>query len=74
MKMVIDYLNFTFHIEVKAKSNNKILNFIVQFYENPKWHSAFTDSIFHPNLTFDVYLCLMKCAGSSTFKQIWYFF
>ena len=31
MKMVFEYLNFIFHIEVKAKSNYKILNFTFQF-------------------------------------------
>ena len=28
MKMVVKYLNFVFHIEVKTKSNYKILNFV----------------------------------------------
>ena len=31
MKMVVKYLNFVFHIEVKSKSNYKILNFVFQF-------------------------------------------
>ena len=30
MKMVVKYLNFVFHIEVKIKSNYKILNFVFQ--------------------------------------------
>ena len=29
--MVINYLNFVFLIEVKAKSNYRILNFVFQF-------------------------------------------
>ena len=32
--MVVKYLNFVFHIEVKTKSNYKILNFVFQFIKN----------------------------------------
>ena len=28
MKIVFNYLNFVFHIEVKTKSNDKTLNFV----------------------------------------------
>ena len=31
MKIVVSYLNFVFFIEVKAKSNYRILNFVFQF-------------------------------------------
>ena len=44
MKMVAKYLNFVFHIEVKTKSNYKILNFVFQFIKNLKWHFRYTDS------------------------------
>ena len=44
MKMVVKYLNFVFHIEVKTKSNYKILNFVFQFIKNTKWHFGYTDS------------------------------
>ena len=36
MKIVVNYLNFVFNIEVKAKSKYKILNFVFQFIENTK--------------------------------------
>ena len=39
------YLNFVFHIEVKTKSNYKILNFVFQFIKNMKWHFGYTDSL-----------------------------
>ena len=75
MKIVINYFNFNFYIESNYKKYaHKILNFILQFIKNMKWHFGFTDSICHPDLTFNVYLYLMVCVGSSTFKQIWYFF
>ena len=36
MKIVVHYLNFDFHIEVKSKSKNKILNFVFQFTKKMK--------------------------------------
>ena len=37
MKMVVKYLNFVYlNIEVKTKSNYKILNFVSQFIKNMK--------------------------------------
>ena len=33
MKIVVSYLNFTFHVEVKTKSQYKILNFSFQIYQ-----------------------------------------
>ena len=36
MKIVVNYLNFVFHIEVKTKSNDKFLNFVFQFIKNAK--------------------------------------
>ena len=45
MIMVVKYLNFVFHIEVKTKSNYKILNFVFQFLKNMKWHFGYTDSL-----------------------------
>ena len=44
-KMVAKYLNFVFHIEVKTKSNYKILNFVFQFLKNMKWHFGYTDCL-----------------------------
>ena len=43
MKMVVNYLNFVFLIEVKSKSKYRILNFVFQFIKNTKWHFGFTD-------------------------------
>ena len=44
MKMVVNYLNFVFRIEVKTKSKYRILNFVFQFIKNTKWHFGYTDS------------------------------
>ena len=38
MKAVVSYVKFVFHIEVKTKSKNKILNSVFQFIKNTKWH------------------------------------
>ena len=43
MKIVVNYLNFVFHIEVKTKSNDKFLNFVFQFIKSTKWHFRYTD-------------------------------
>ena len=43
MKMVVNYLNFVFRIEVKTKSKHRILNFVFQFIKNTKWHFGYTD-------------------------------
>ena len=43
MKIVVNYLNFTFDIEVKTKSKYKVLNFIFQYQKKPKWHLGRTD-------------------------------
>ena len=42
-KIVVNYLNFFFHIEVKTKSRDKILNFVFQFIKNTKWLFGYTD-------------------------------
>ena len=34
LQMVVSYLNFVFHIELKVKSKYKILNFVFQFIKN----------------------------------------
>ena len=47
MKIVISYLNFVFHAEVKTKSNDKFLNFVFQFIKNTKWHFGYTDYMSH---------------------------
>ena len=43
MKIVVNYLNFVFHIEIKTKSNYQFLNFVFQFIKNAKWHFGYTD-------------------------------
>ena len=43
MKIVVNYLNFVFHIEVKTRFNDKILNFVFQLIKNTKWHFGYTD-------------------------------
>ena len=46
MEIVVNYLNFIFHIDVKTKSKHKLLNFVFQFIKNSKWHFGYTDSEF----------------------------
>ena len=36
MKIVVNYLNFVFHVEVKTNSNNKFLNLVFQLLRNSK--------------------------------------
>ena len=38
MKIVVNYWNFVFHIDVKSKSNDKFLTFVFPFIKNTKWH------------------------------------
>ena len=45
MKMIANYLNFVFRIEVKTKSKYGILNFVVQFFKNRKWHFKYRDLV-----------------------------
>ena len=49
MKMVVNYSNFVFRIEVKTKSKHRILNFVFQFVKNTKWHFEYTDCFSHSN-------------------------
>ena len=44
MKILVNYLNFVFHIEVKPKSKHKVLNFVFQFIKNTKWQFGYTNS------------------------------
>ena len=44
MKVVVNYFNFVFHIEVKTKSKYKVLNFVFQLIKNSKWYFGYTDS------------------------------
>ena len=44
MKMVVNYLNFVFLIEVKSKSKYRTLNFVFQYTQNAKWHFGYKDS------------------------------
>ena len=45
MKVAVNYLNFVFHLEVKTKYWNQILNFVFQFIKVTKWHFQNTDSL-----------------------------
>ena len=47
MKMVVSYLNFVFLIEIKSKSNFRILNFVFQYIQNTKWNFGYTDYYIH---------------------------
>ena len=47
MKIVVNYLNSVFHIEVKTKSNDKFLNFVFQFIKNTEWCFGYTDCFYH---------------------------
>ena len=47
MKLVVNYLNSVFYIEVKTKSNDKFLNFVFQFIKNTKWRFGYTDCFYH---------------------------
>ena len=42
MEIVVNYLNFTSHVEVKTKSKYKILNFIYQNHEMALWVHGLT--------------------------------
>ena len=44
MKMVVNYLNSVFFIEIKSKSKYRILNFFFQYIQNTKWHFGYADS------------------------------
>ena len=41
MKIVVNYLNFVFHTELKLKPKYKILNFVFQFMKSTKWHFGY---------------------------------
>ena len=43
MKMVVNYLNFVFLIEVKTKCKYRTLNFVFQFIKKTKWRFGYTD-------------------------------
>ena len=47
MEMVVNYLNFVFHIKFKTKSKYRLLNFVFQFIKNTKWHFRYTDCLLH---------------------------
>ena len=51
MKIIVNYLNFIFHIAVKTKSMYKTLNFVIQFIKNTKWYFRYRDFLnFHSYL------------------------
>ena len=58
IKMVVKYLNLVFHIEVKTKSNYKILNFVFQFIKNMRWHLGYKDSTPFSLSGFVITICL----------------
>ena len=43
MKMIVNYLNFVFHIKVKTECKYKVLNFVFKFVKNTKWHFGCTE-------------------------------
>ena len=43
LNMKNSVLNSVFRIEVKTKSKHRILNFVIQFIKNTKWHFGYTD-------------------------------
>ena len=49
MNMVVNYLNFVFHNEVKTKSKCKVLNLDFQFLRNRKWHFGYPDFLHRDN-------------------------
>ena len=42
MKIILNYLNFFFRIDIKTDSKYKYLNFIFQFIKDTKWHFGYT--------------------------------
>ena len=44
VKIVVNYLNLVFRIDVKTKSKYKIFNFVFQFIKNTKLHVRYTNS------------------------------
>ena len=45
MEMVVNYLNFFFLTEVKAKYKYRTLNFVFQFIKKTKWYFGYTDCL-----------------------------
>ena len=45
MKNVVNYLNFVFHIEVKEKSEYKLLNVVFQFIKSTKSNFGYTEFV-----------------------------
>ena len=58
MKIVVYYLKFFFHIDVKTKSRYRILNFVFQFSKNTKWQlvRGFTCIALQADETFSLYI------------------
>ena len=52
IRILVNYLNFVFYIEVKTKSKYKTLNFLFQYIKNSKWHFGYTDSVHFSSFTF----------------------
>ena len=55
LKMIVNYLNCVFLIEVKTKSKYRILNFVLQFIKKTKWHFGYTDWIALFEVAFLIY-------------------
>ena len=55
LKMIVNYLNCVFLIEVKTKSKYRILNFVFQFIKKTKWHFGYTDWIALFEVAFLIY-------------------
>ena len=65
MKMAVNYLNFVFLIEAKAKSKYRIFEFRFQFIKNTKWHFGYTGSPVPVTL-------LMEVRASENFKSTFF--
>ena len=55
LKMIVNYLNCVFLIEVKTKSKYGILSFVFQFIKKTKWHFGYTDWIALFEVAFLIY-------------------
>ena len=61
MKMTVNYLNFVFRIEVKAKSKYRILNFVFQFIKKKKRNGTLGARIqFNSPYKFSLIMCIFS--------------
>ena len=65
LKIIVNYLNFVFHIEVQTKSKYKTLNFVFQFIKNTKWYFGYTDFeacffLYNPVISFTIAVSIQR--------------